>query len=67
MLAIAAVTAVNVMGTRRGGTLQVAGTALKVGGVAILMALPFVLGAGYVSEHDSVLAGDGYQARFSPA
>ena len=34
-LAIAVVTAVNVLGTRRGGTLQVVGTILKVGGVMI--------------------------------
>ena len=39
-------TTVNVLGTRRGGTLQVVGTVLKVGGVAISMALPFVLGQG---------------------
>ena len=50
-LAIAVVTAVNVLGTRRGGTLQVVGTILKVGGVIVLIALPFLLGAGI--EHQS--------------
>src|SRR5579883_512185 len=48
--AIAVVTTVNVMGTRRGGALQVIGTVLKVGGLAILMALPFLLGAGTVAN-----------------
>jgi amino acid transporter len=46
VFAIAMVTTVNVLGTRRGGTLQVIGTVLKVGGVALLMALPFALGKG---------------------
>jgi amino acid transporter len=45
-LAIMVVTAVNVLGTRRGGTLQVFGTFLKVGGILILISLPFFLGAG---------------------
>jgi amino acid transporter len=44
--AIATVTTVNVLGTRRGGTLQVVGTVLKVGGVAALMLLPILLGKG---------------------
>jgi amino acid transporter len=48
--AIAVVTTVNVLGTRRGGALQVIGTILKVGGVAVLMALPFALGAGTVAN-----------------
>jgi amino acid transporter len=46
ILAIAVVTTVNVLGTRRGGALQVIGTALKVGGIAILIALPFLVGGG---------------------
>jgi len=46
VLAIAVVTAVNVLGTRKGGTLQVLGTVLKVGGVVVLIALPFLLGEG---------------------
>jgi APA family basic amino acid/polyamine antiporter len=46
ILAIAVVTTVNVLGTRRGGALQVIGTALKVGGIAILIALPFLTGGG---------------------
>ena len=45
-LAIAFVTAVNVLGTRRGGTLQVVGTVLKVGGLLVLISLPAFLGAG---------------------
>jgi basic amino acid/polyamine antiporter, APA family len=49
-LAIAVVTAVNVMGTRRGGTLQVFGTVLKVGGVMVLITLPFVLGRGTIAN-----------------
>jgi amino acid transporter len=44
--AIIIVTAVNILGTAWGGRLQVAGTALKVGGVLSLIALPFVLGGG---------------------
>jgi amino acid transporter len=50
VLAIAVVTIVNAMGTRRGGALQVIGTALKVGGIAILIALPFLLGGGSVAN-----------------
>src|SRR5262249_36308073 len=54
VLAIGVVTTVNVLGTRRGGALQVIGTVLKVGGVAILMALPFVLGAGTLANFQPV-------------
>src|SRR5439155_9009000 len=54
VLAIALVTTVNVLGTRRGGALQVIGTVLKVGGVAVLMALPFGLGAGTVANFEPV-------------
>ena len=50
IFAIATVTTVNVLGTRRGGTLQVVGTALKVGGIALLMALPFVLRQGSLAN-----------------
>jgi basic amino acid/polyamine antiporter, APA family len=50
VLAITVVTIVNVLGARRGGTLQVIGTALKVGGIATLIALPFLLGAGSVAN-----------------
>jgi APA family basic amino acid/polyamine antiporter len=42
--AIAIVTLVNVLGTRMGGRLQVVGTALKVGGLLTLIALPFLIG-----------------------
>jgi len=44
--AIAVVTVINVLGTRGGGGLQVVGTALKVGGVLTLIALPFLVGGG---------------------
>jgi amino acid transporter len=46
VLAIAVVTGVNILGTRRGGALQVLGTVLKVGGVLVLMLLPFLLSRG---------------------
>lgn len=48
VVAIAIVTGVNILGTRRGSTLQVIGTVLKVGGVASLMAMPFLVGKGSV-------------------
>jgi amino acid transporter len=48
--AMAIVTCVNVLGTRRGGTLQVIGTLLKVGGIMVLMTLPFVRGAGALAN-----------------
>ena len=57
IFAIVVVTTVNVLGTRRGGTLQVAGTVLKVGGVAILMALPFVLRQGTLANMTPVWPG----------
>lgn len=44
--AIAVVVAVNVLGTRRGGDLQIVGTGLKLGGIVCLIALPFLLGEG---------------------
>jgi basic amino acid/polyamine antiporter, APA family len=50
VLAIAVVTTVNVLGARRGGAVQVIGTALKVGGIAVLIALPFLLGGGSVAN-----------------
>jgi APA family basic amino acid/polyamine antiporter len=46
VISILVVTTVNVLGARGGGGLQVFGTALKVGGVAALLALPFALGGG---------------------
>ncbi|MGP0067028.1 MAG: amino acid permease, partial [Isosphaeraceae bacterium] len=55
VLAIAAVTTVNVLGARRGGGLQVVGTALKVGGIAVMMVLPFALGAGTVANFSPAL------------
>ncbi len=44
--AIALVTLVNILGTRRGGMLQVVGTVLKVGGILTMIALPMILGIG---------------------
>jgi basic amino acid/polyamine antiporter, APA family len=49
-LAILTVTAVNVLGTRRGGTLQVVGTFLKVGGILVLISLPFILRSGTIAN-----------------
>ncbi|MFO0953692.1 MAG: amino acid permease [Isosphaeraceae bacterium] len=46
VLAIGAVTVVNVLGTAMGSGLQIAGTVIKVGGVLVLIALPWVLGGG---------------------
>ncbi len=46
VIAIALVTIVNILGTRRGGTLQVVGTALKVGGIVVLMFLPLLIHRG---------------------
>ncbi|MDR3637911.1 MAG: amino acid permease [Isosphaeraceae bacterium] len=42
--AIATVAVVNVIGTRVGGALQVAGTTLKVGALGVMIVLPFLLG-----------------------
>jgi basic amino acid/polyamine antiporter, APA family len=50
VLAITFVTAVNVVGTRAGGALQVAGTALKVGGILLLILLPLVLSTGSLAN-----------------
>jgi amino acid transporter len=50
IVAIAVVTAVNVLGTALGGALQVLGTALKVGGVLALITLPFAVGGGDVTR-----------------
>jgi amino acid transporter len=48
--AIAIVTAVNVLGTRGGAGLQVAGTILKVGGILFLIILPFLKGSGSLAN-----------------
>ncbi|WP_337174419.1 amino acid permease [Paludisphaera sp.] len=58
--AIGIVTAVNVMGTRGGGGLQVVGTALKVGGVLALIALPFAVGGGSTENFSPWLLSDGH-------
>jgi APA family basic amino acid/polyamine antiporter len=50
ILAIAIVCTVNVLGTRMGGTLQVLGTVLKLGGIGVLMVLPFIFGRGSVAN-----------------
>ncbi len=59
VLAIALVTTVNVLGTRQGGALQVIGTALKVGGIAILMALPFLVGGGSTANFSPIWPSSG--------
>lgn len=43
--AMAVVAAINIVGTRVGGGVQVAGTALKVGALGLMIVLPFFLGA----------------------
>jgi amino acid transporter len=48
--ALSVVTLINVLGTRHGARLQVAGTVIKVGGLAVMIALPFLLGQGSVSR-----------------
>jgi amino acid transporter len=50
LVAIAVVTMVNVLGARKGGALQVFGTALKVGGICLLIALPFWRSAGSLAN-----------------
>ena len=57
--AIAMVTLINVLGTAVGGRVQVAGTALKVGGVAALILLPFALGRGTTANFDPVWPAPG--------
>jgi amino acid transporter len=58
-LAIVVVTVVNVIGTKVGGSVQVVGTVLKVGGLAVMMALPFLLGRGSVANLTPVWPGAG--------
>lgn len=53
--AIATVVAVNVLGTALGGKLQVAGTAVKVGGVVALIVLPFAVGGGSAANLSPIL------------
>jgi basic amino acid/polyamine antiporter, APA family len=48
--AMSAVALVNVLGTKVGGGVQVVGTALKVGALVAMMALPFALGKASVSN-----------------
>lgn len=48
--ALSLVALVNVLGTKRGGMLQVVGTALKLGALALMVVLPFVLGKASVSR-----------------
>ena len=48
--AIAVVAMINILGTRNGGGLQVVGTALKVGGLLAIIALPFAVGGGDVAN-----------------
>lgn len=53
--AILIVTAINVLGTAIGGWVQVAGTALKVGGLLSLIALPLMVGGAHVSNLSPLL------------
>ncbi|WP_422929805.1 APC family permease [Singulisphaera sp. PoT] len=46
VIAISVVTLINILSTKLGGKLQVAGTALKMGGVLALIALPWIVGGG---------------------
>ena len=64
-VAIALVTAINVIGTRLGGTLQIIGTVLKVGGLAVLIALPFMLNAGSVANMSPVWPSKGAGSIFA--
>jgi amino acid transporter len=57
VLAIAVVTIVNILGTRRGGALQVVGTVLKVGGILTMIALPFLLNRGSASNFSPIWPG----------
>jgi APA family basic amino acid/polyamine antiporter len=53
IIAVAAITLVaivNVLGTKRGGQVQVLGTAIKVGGLGAMMVLPFILGQAHASN-----------------
>jgi basic amino acid/polyamine antiporter, APA family len=47
---IVLLTVVNVAGTRLGGSVQVVGTALKVGALSTMIVLPFLLGQAHVSN-----------------
>jgi amino acid transporter len=48
--AMTAVAIINVLGTKIGAGVQIAGTVLKVGALATMMVLPFVLGQASVSR-----------------
>ena len=48
--AIAAVAAINIIGTRASGAVQVIGTGLKLGALGAMMMLPFVLGKAHASN-----------------
>jgi len=48
--AIGSVATINILSTRNGGGLQVLGTALKVGGLLALVALPFASGGGDIGN-----------------
>ncbi len=57
VVAIALVTTVNILGARQGGALQVIGTALKVGGIVILMFLPLLIHRGSVGNLSPIWPG----------
>jgi amino acid transporter len=63
--AIAVVVVVNVLGTALGGMLQMAGTAVKVGGVLALIALPFLVGGGSLENFRPVWPAESGPALFS--
>lgn len=48
--AMALVASINVLGTKFGGQVQVAGTVLKVGALAAMIVLPFILGKASLSR-----------------
>ena len=50
IIALSFVALVNVLGTKRGGLLQVVGTALKLGALGLMVVLPFVLGKASASR-----------------
>lgn len=64
-VAIVVVAVVNILGTRWGGRLQVAGTVLKVGSLAAMIVLPMVLGQAHV-ENLSPVWPSGSGGLFTP-
>jgi APA family basic amino acid/polyamine antiporter len=48
--AVAVLAAINVVGTRRSGGLQVVGTVLKVGALCLMITVPFFMGKAHVAN-----------------